>query len=61
MGHMDETYTVGVWMERGDANPESFTFKLVTEFDADGDHLEFNDCNGKKHIFHGVTYHIAED
>lgn len=58
MGHMDgdNKYTINV---RNGTEVE--VFNNATEPDEDGDRLQFNDKNGKNHIFKGVSYHIAEE
>jgi hypothetical protein len=52
----DNKYTINV---RNGTEVE--VFNNATEPDEDGDRLQFNDKNGKNHIFKGVSYHIAEE
>lgn len=63
MGHMDddniERFTIHVRHKTGDASPE--VFNAATNVDTDRDEIEFDDRNGKHHIFHGVTFHVAAE
>lgn len=54
-----DRYTIHVRHKAGDASTE--TFNAATNVDAEDDRLEFDDRNGKHHIFHGVSYHVAAE
>jgi hypothetical protein len=52
-------FTIAVRYRHGDVTGE--TFNTCSEVEQDEDNLTFLDRYGKRHDFHGVSYHVAEE
>ena len=58
MGHMDvEKFTVTIYHEQGNE-----IFHGCTDVNLNDDrNLNFDDTNGKRHSFHEVSFHVAQE